>query len=271
MEHYLSDLALDLWHRGLSVIPVPHPDARYDGKTPAIRWSEFQQRRPTEDEIRSWFRLPCNIAVVTGRISGVVVIDADSPEAIRWVRGALPRTPWQTRTARGFHLWYRHPGVLVRNRARLDTHTQGRLEVDVRADGGIVIGPGSIHATGVLYEYTGDWSVPRDRLPHFWPSWIAGPQKTASVQPAARLVEDVAERARRYLAAIPRPEIGRGSDAATLYAACRLVRGFGLSEANTVELLWEWAGGRAGWTREWIIRKVHNAAVYGSEPEGALR
>jgi len=33
---------------------------------------------------------------------------------------------------------------------------------------------------------------------------------------------------RRYLAVRPRPEIGFGRDWATLYAACRLVRGFGL-------------------------------------------
>ena len=54
----------------------------------------------------------------------------------------------------------------------------------------------------------------------------------------------------RYLAAIPRPEIGAGSDVATLYAACRLVRGFALTRADAEALLWEWAGGRPGWTRD---------------------
>lgn len=47
----------------------------------------------------------------------------------------------------------------------------------------------------------------------------------------------VVERARRYLAAIPQPEIGSGSDTATLYAACRLVRGFGLSPDAAEALL----------------------------------
>jgi hypothetical protein len=82
---------------------------------------------------------------------------------------------------------------------------------------------------------------------------------------------DVVERARRYLAKIPQPEIGQGSDSATLYAACRLVRGLALSESETVALLEEWAGGRPGWTREWIGRKVAHAIKYGSEPVGALR
>jgi hypothetical protein len=81
----------------------------------------------------------------------------------------------------------------------------------------------------------------------------------------------VVDRARRYLAAIPRPEIGAGSDAATLYAAARVVRGFGLDASTAIDLLWEWAGGRDGWTRDWIARKVRNAAEYGTEPIGALR
>jgi hypothetical protein len=84
-------------------------------------------------------------------------------------------------------------------------------------------------------------------------------------------VGDVIDRARRYLLAVPRPEIGHGSDAATLYAACRLVRGFGLAPADAEALLWAWAGGRSGWTREWIARKVAHAERYGTEAIGALR
>jgi hypothetical protein len=50
-------------------------------------------------------------------------------------------------------------------------------------------------------------------------------------------------------------------------AACRLTRGFGLSPADAKDLLWEWCGGRAGWTREWVAAKVENAS-YGKEPIG---
>src|SRR4051812_42684252 len=108
--------ALDFWRRGLSVIPVPRPRPNVlhaqagDGKVPAIPWRHFQFRLPTEQEIRAWFGAePMNLAVVTGAISGVVVVDADSNEAVRWATKHLPYTPWQTQTARGFHLFYRHP------------------------------------------------------------------------------------------------------------------------------------------------------------------
>jgi len=75
----------------------------------------------------------------------------------------------------------------------------------------------------------------------------------------------------QYLATIPRPEIGSGSDAATLYAACRLVRGFGLDAADAESLLWKWAGDRPGWTRDWVARKVAHAQRYGTEAIGGLR
>lgn len=266
---------------GLVVIPIPSPRPGVaagrpgDGKVPAIAWRDFQDRRPTDRELRRWFATESNLAVVTGAISGVVAVDADSLEALLWCTTRLPYTPWQTRTGKGFHLFYRHPGIRVANRARI-VSVDGRLEVDVRGDGGFVIAPGSVHATGARYVEAGDWTMPRTALPRFELAWVQSPSVAALPSPSQPLRRssgdlDVLERARRYLAAIPQPEIGAGSDAATLYAACRLTRGFSLAEADAEALLWEWAGGRPGWTREWITRKVAHAAKYGSEPVGALR
>ena len=113
--------------------------------------------------------------------------------------------------------------------------------------------------------------MPRDRLPVFWKGWLARPQRAPRPAQLTQPTGDVTDRARRYLASIPRPEIGQGSDAAMLYAACRLVRGFGLSASEAEGLLWEWAGNRAGWTPELVQRKVAHAERYGSEPIGALR
>jgi hypothetical protein len=182
----------------------------------------------------------------------------------------LPYTPWQTQTSRGFHLWYRHPGVHVANRARLDTGA-GTLKIDVRGDGGFVIAPGSIHASGTSYLEAGDWREPRERIPVFWPGWLARPRRTAAaLPPSARWLDrGPLARARAYLDAIPKPDMGNGSDVATLYAACRLVRGFGLSFVDAEDVLWEWAGGRAGWTREWVAQKVAHAERYGTEGIGS--
>ena len=270
--------ALSLWRRGLSVIPVPLPKPGIpqglvgDGKVPAIAWREYQERLPTEAELLAWFSgPPTNTAIVTGHVSGVVAIDADSQEAMKWVAAHLPYTPWQTRTARGYHLLYRHPDVRVGNRAHIETR-DGRIALDARGDGGFVIAPGSIHASGAAYRYAGDWSQPREAVTRFWPGWLQRPARSSPSRPSIpRPTGDLIDRARRYLAAIPKPEIGQGSDVAMLSAACRLVRGFSLSASDAEALLWEWAGGRSGWTREWIAEKVACAERYGTEPIGALR
>jgi len=276
--HSSLEIALSLRQRGLSVIPVPPPRAGVppgqvgDGKTPAIPWKEFQSRPPTEDEIRQWFSGgSMNIAIITGAISGIVVVDVDSMDALRWWTSRRPYTPWQTGTSQGFHLAYRHPGVPIRNRARLET-PDGRLAIDVRGDGGYAIAPGSTHPSGVEYQWAGDWSVSRDQLPRFWPGWLQRPTRPSAPRPdRPRPTGNVVERARRYLAAIPPPMIGYGSDNATLYAACKLTRGFELNALDAEALLWEWAGHRPGWTREWIAQKVAHAIRYGSEPIGVLR
>lgn len=260
---------------GMSVIPVPRADGRrFDGKVPAIAWREFQQRLPTEAELVAWFdtKTSTNYAIVTGATSDLVVVDCDTPEARRYCVRRLPYTPWQCKTSHGYHLYYRHPGVPVRNRARIET-LDGRLAIDIRADGGYVIAPDSVHASGTPYLEAGDWTVPRAEVPRFWPGWLAKPRATDSDVPrtAIRPTGDVVTRARKYLAAIPRPEIGAGSDVAVLSAACRLVRGFQLAPADAKALLWEWAGGRPGWTRAWMAAKVGRAERYGSEPIGGLR
>jgi len=272
--------ALRLWQRGLNVFPVPPPrpgvpkNTPGDGKTPILTWGPLQTERVTDANLRDWFRTEQNIAIVMGAVSGVVAIDADSTEGMQWVTRHLPYTPWQTKTARAYHLFYRHPGERVGNKVQLNTG-DGKLPIDVRGDGGYVIGPGSRHASGHVYTEAGDWSVPRKSLPVFSLSWlpVERPTPARAQMSTARTFgpSDPVERARKYLAAIPRPEIGAGSDAATLYAACRIVRGFDLSEADATTLLWEWAGGRSGWTFGWVAQKVQHAIRYGTEPIGALR
>ena len=276
-KHSALQYALALRRRGLSVIPVPRPRPGVsprnpgDGKVPGLQWKQFQERLPTEGEIRDWFSTEQNIAVITGHLSGVIVIDADSKGATQWIVEHLPRTPWQTKTSRGFHMWYRHPGGRVGNRVRINTR-DGQLAIDVRGDGGYVIAPGSVHASGHIYRMAGDWSVPREKLPVFWRGWLERPSRPQLQRPPSqRPTGNLVERARQYLAAIPRPEIGNGSDEATLYAACRLVRGFDISEKDAAELIWQWAGNRDGWTREWVERKIRNAVQYGDEQIGGLR
>jgi hypothetical protein len=267
---YSLDYALALSRLGLSIIPVPRPGPKSDGKQPSIAWKQYQTERPTEEQLRAWFATEQNLAVITGAISGVVVVDTDAASAEEWARLRLPRTPWRVRTAKGWHRYYRHPGVEVRNQARIEAG-QGHLALDVRGDGGLAIGPGSIHASGMAYSAVGDWSVPAEKLPAFWLGWLRPKPK---LDPKPRTPrsggdpgpDDRLRRARAYLFAIPRPVIGEGSDNATFRAACRLVRGFCLDPGAAIDLLLEWSG----FDRSWLEEKVTSAVKYGEEPEGGL-
>lgn len=131
---------------GYSVIPVGLL------KKPLIEWKEFQNRLPTDEEIVKWWtKTPdANIGVVTGKISGVIVIDIDSQDAVTEAEKYFPITPKtvRSRTPRGMHLWFTWPGFEVENRA-------GFLPgCDIRGDGGYVVVPPSQNSTG---RYT--WEV----------------------------------------------------------------------------------------------------------------
>src|SRR5688572_14234399 len=95
--------ALQLWGLGLSIIPVPRPQPGApagqagDGKVPTIPWRPYQTQPPDEQQVKEWFGgEPMNIAILTGAVSGIVAIDADTPEAVRAATRRFPYTPWQT-------------------------------------------------------------------------------------------------------------------------------------------------------------------------------
>jgi hypothetical protein len=82
----------------------------------------------------------------------------------------------RVQTAKGEHWFYRHSGQPVRNAVRVTTDA-GELEIDIRGDGGYVVGPGSTHHTGHVYKAPEPWPPTLDALPVFSPGWFAAPQK----------------------------------------------------------------------------------------------
>jgi Bifunctional DNA primase/polymerase, N-terminal len=70
----MNEAIHDYVERGWSVIPIRPGDKR-----PLVRWEEFQHRRADKTVALGWFRTwpDAGIGVVTGAISGIVVIDVD--------------------------------------------------------------------------------------------------------------------------------------------------------------------------------------------------
>lgn len=158
--------ALEYLERGWSVIPIRPRDKR-----PLVKWAEFQRRRASDLEVRSWWeRWPeANVGIVTGSISKIVVVDVDprkggraAPIFKQFPTGLVARTG-----SGGVHLFYALPnGRRVQNAA-------SESGVDWRGEGGYVVAPPSSHPSGGEYRWL------RDREPGPPPEFVFQPAKPA--------------------------------------------------------------------------------------------
>lgn len=151
------DCALEYARRGFSVIPI-----RGD-KKPHIRWEEFQKRRATEEEIRSWWgKWPtAMIGIVTGAVSGILVIDCDSEVGYRAIQELLPDSiviPVARTPRGGWHLYFVfYPGLTI---------GAGVMPgVDFRGEGGYIVAPPSVNGTGRAYAWEDGLSLDDVELP----------------------------------------------------------------------------------------------------------
>lgn len=157
--------------RGWRVLPV---EPR--GKKPILfDWPNAATTDPAI--IREWWnRTPdANVGIATGTASGVEVADEDQAGAL--ARFAVPLTV-EARTPKGRHLYFPTNGAPLRNRVRaLDG-------VDVRSDGGFVVAPPSIHATGTRYTWTcAPGTVPLAEMPAALRAALMGTTKPLSAIP----------------------------------------------------------------------------------------
>jgi hypothetical protein len=147
--------ALKYCDMGFSVIPVGR------NKKPLVAWEKYQATRATREQIEHWFSdKDINIGVVTGAISGIVVIDIDTKEK---VDRQLPRTVTSQTGRGGWHLFCKHPGRHVKTVAGILPH------VDIRGDGGYVVMPPSLHENGNRYEWV---ILPEDSDFAELPGWV---------------------------------------------------------------------------------------------------
>jgi putative DNA primase/helicase len=183
----LLDAALAYAARGWPVFPCHTPvgegcSCRQQcgriGKHP--RWAYATRhglKDATADEatIRSWWqRWPqANIAIATGAVSGLVVLDDDSykggDESLRELEQTytpVPETVLSLTGGGGVQYFFQPPGIPVKN----GVESLG-VGLDIRGDGGYVIAPPSLHASGKRYV----WEVlhePDDTPLAPMPAWL---------------------------------------------------------------------------------------------------
>ena len=137
MENQILNSALEYLSKGWSVIPVGK------NKIPLIEWKDFQTRLAVVEEVQNWWaKWPeANVGVVTGRVSGITVVDVESGGETK----DLPATYIVKTGNGGWHFYYQY--AEMRNKTRI------RELTDIRGEGGYVVAPPSI--TDYLDEKTG--------------------------------------------------------------------------------------------------------------------
>jgi len=142
----MLNFALKYLNLGFSVIPL-----KPKLKEPLIPWIEFQKRRATEQEIKSWFQKwpDANIGIITGAISQVVVVDLDGEEGLAQAPSLGLTSTIVSVTGNGKHLWFKlaTSSTVVGNAVKLHPG------VDIRGEGGYVVAPPSIHENGKRYRW----------------------------------------------------------------------------------------------------------------------
>lgn len=135
--------------QGWSILPVKPSEKR----PYMTNWLQYQHTRATKEMADSWFTslMGAGVGMVTGRISGVVVLDVESYCSIP-IDELLRRYPTQmiSRTGTGgYHLFYLYPNGVSKIANRV-----GIFEgADIRADGGFIVLPPTRHPNGKLYEW----------------------------------------------------------------------------------------------------------------------
>ncbi|MGK3968267.1 bifunctional DNA primase/polymerase [Sorangium sp. So ce1667] len=294
----LAEAAVEYARRGFRVIPLHSvgpagacscprgaAHARHAGKHPRIKdW----EREASSDvaKIRAWWeRWPtANVGLAMGGPAALFAVDVDGSdgrstlEALEREHGPLPAT-LRTASGRedgGGHLLFAIPPELADLGAELANSVAKLPGIDVRAQGGQVVAPPSLHYTGRRYAVTcvapiasaPRWLLERLTTPKAVP---AKPHVTPTMQEAAPHCTDARMRASAYLRTMDPAISGQGGHHALWRAAVAMVCGFDLASDVALGLLRAEYNPRClpPWSEAELRHKVEDA-VHAEVPRGYL-
>ena len=176
------DAALTLAAAGMHVFPVDHPEllkcagvgdghrpgdppCTDRGKHPAVAFSTAADTNPKMIHMW-WAGAPRNIGINCGK-SGLIVIDEDQPDGFAKYAAdhgvEIPDT-FRVKAGKGQHYYFldSEQGALGNSEGALREYG-----INVRSGNAYVVGPGSVHASGVRY------TIQDDHEPAPLPAWVA--------------------------------------------------------------------------------------------------
>ena len=257
--------------RGWPVFPC-----RRRGKEPLVPGG-FKAATTDPATIRSWWRRYAqpNIGMPTGRASGVVVLDIDprhgGDESLLGLP-PLPETVECLTGGGGRHIYFAWPGFEV----RCANNAIG-LGLDLKADGGYVLLPPSVHPSGRRYEWELS-SQPDDTPIAPTPDWLlqairpasTSPEKSEGCHTQNNMRLPVGRRTLAFIA----QGAPIGEQRLRAVAAARNLLSAGYSIEAAADAIWhglqasDWDPSREPWTEEDALKIVADLA---SKPAPPLR
>lgn len=149
MTPKIDQLITEYVDSGWSILPV-----KPDEKRPYMaNWLQYTRTRATKDMVINWFvnLSSAGVGVVTGRISNMVVLDVEGwcPIPIDELLKKYPTQMIARSGGGGYHLFYSYP----QNVSRVSNRVRIFEGADLRADGGFLVLPPTMHQSGRRYEW----------------------------------------------------------------------------------------------------------------------
>ena len=173
-EHTQNEyLSQALKYQRLGFVPLPK---KPNEKRPLGEWSRYQTEKPTAAELERLFKSKIDgVCLIQGPHAGTFVLDIDvdggkrgndSLHDLQMQHDDLPETVTALTPTGGQHLYFKYPDCLLPTKANV------RPGIDVRAMGGLVVAPPSIHPkTGTEYRWL-KGHFPNDMEPAEAPQWL---------------------------------------------------------------------------------------------------
>ena len=172
----LYNAAYEYLDRGWSFIPCSPM-----GKEALIPWKDFQTSPTTEEQVEEWFGngvttkhgvvRDFDLLLVTGNLSGVVVVDCDNEDAVTKAKELGLSSNVMVQTRKGIHYYWLHdgsqrfPNKVGANVSKHDFSWPEVNGLDFRGDGGVCVLPPSRRKDGKTYEWIVDYDeIATDRV-----------------------------------------------------------------------------------------------------------